>query len=626
MANARLTPDVRPRLLLLAWVAVGILVCVGCMPEVRKDPTSASADTATTVDTTAADSSDSGGVVDTNGGTGDAKSLPVGCESHAECSKNKPPPCKLARCNFQTGLCFVADELDDKSCGDGDPCLVDAACKSGKCAFTAKQCDDKNTCTTDACAAGTGCLYLANDNGCDDGDPCTAGDQCQQSACKGLPRTCLGAVEPCIVAPCVAGKGCEIKFAEVLAGQPVICDDGLKCTEGDTCSNGVCKGKSKPCEGDNKPCELTSCQPTDGKCVSSPVTGLACDDGNLCTVSEACALEGCVGVAKKCDDGNPCTVDGCFATTGCFNEATIAECSDNDACTLPDACTEGTCKGTAINCDDGNICTSDSCEKGKGCVHKSSLASCSDGDNCTESDVCAGGLCKGSPLACSDNNACTTDSCGAAGCTFKALKNASSCAGGGQCWAGECVVAECGNTSCEYNETPSSCAKDCPAGGGKCETSDTSCLATCKADVCAAEANACGLDAACGKLETCVTACSEPDCQLACLGPASPQTVKTWRGQRNCLAAKCAKNGWAGKNCKGGEGSFPLCVAACQAAVCYVEEIACYAKVGCQAIDFCVNKCTDGTPSCVKSCFDFGNAVEVELYDQLTLCMNVKCL
>jgi hypothetical protein len=617
--------DVRWRAGIFALLCV--IALSACMPERRPDPKPVAADTGAEDAGGGDDASAGDAAVDTAGDVADSGPIPVGCESHAECSKADPPVCKVARCNFQTGLCFAADEPDGKDCGDGDPCKVDPQCQAGACVFAAKACNDDNPCSTDSCATGTGCLYLANDNACDDGDPCTEGDRCEQLACKGKPRVCLGAVPPCIVALCIADKGCEIRFAEVQAGAPVQCDDDNKCTEDDVCAKGKCKGKAKACTEEEKPCQITSCQPNDGTCATFPVSGLACDDGDLCTVSEACEADGaCKGVEKDCDDGNPCTVDGCFAKTGCFSEPTGGECDDGDACTLPDACTESTCKGGEINCDDGNVCTNDTCDKAFGCQFKTNLEACSDGDVCTETDSCQGGVCKGSPVSCADDNACTADSCGASGCTFKPLANATSCAGGGQCWAGECVVAECGNTSCEYNETTSSCPKDCPEGGGLCAENDASCLATCAGQVCGDQSKACDADTECGKLDTCVEACSEEACELGCLAKASTATVKVWRAQRNCLAAKCKKNGWAGKNCKAGAGSFPACVAACRTAVCYVEEVSCYAKVGCQGIDFCVNQCTDGTPSCVKKCFDFGSAEEVELYDQLTACMNVKCL
>ena len=45
-------------------------------------------------------------------------------------------------------------------------------------------------------------------------------------------------------------------------------------------------------------------------------------------------------------------------------------CDDGNACTLVDACLNGQCESTEdLKCDDGNSCTADKCDPDKGCIY-----------------------------------------------------------------------------------------------------------------------------------------------------------------------------------------------------------------------------------------------------------------
>jgi hypothetical protein len=52
-------------------------------------------------------------------------------------------------------------------------------------------------------------------------------------------------------------------------------------------------------------------------CTGRPY-GTPCDDGDVCTVGDACdGLGGCKATGRlNCDDGNPCTRDDCDPATG----------------------------------------------------------------------------------------------------------------------------------------------------------------------------------------------------------------------------------------------------------------------------------------------------------------------
>ncbi|MEL6188017.1 MAG: choice-of-anchor D domain-containing protein, partial [Myxococcota bacterium] len=131
----------------------------------------------------------------------------------------------------------------------------------------------------------------------------------------------------------------------------VPCESADRCIVDAVCSQGVCLGSSKTCE-DNNPCTSNFCRQTDGMCLFLEEEDL-CDDDNPCT-ADSCSPEGCVhepvpsGVA--CDDGDLCTVgDACFQ--GRCTGAGLADgtaCDDGDSCTIGDTCSQGVCAGQSI--------------------------------------------------------------------------------------------------------------------------------------------------------------------------------------------------------------------------------------------------------------------------------------
>jgi predicted ribosomally synthesized peptide with SipW-like signal peptide len=96
------------------------------------------------------------------------------------------------------------------------------------------------------------CLSAAD---CDDQNPCTD-DACVDGACENIPNT-----EPC--------------------------DDGLFCTETDTCSDSQCVGAGNPCEGT----DLPVCDEDGDQCVEC-MGDLDCDDDEKCTDNECVPMGG----------------------------------------------------------------------------------------------------------------------------------------------------------------------------------------------------------------------------------------------------------------------------------------------------------------------------------------------
>ncbi|HMV66765.1 MAG TPA: prolyl oligopeptidase family serine peptidase [Myxococcota bacterium] len=89
--------------------------------------------------------------------------------------------------------------------------------------------------------------------------------------------------------------------------------------------------------------------------------GEDCDGGagGACGCTSACTFP---GADVGCDDGDPCTVaDACDGAGGCASAP--MDCDDGDACTT-DACSSGACLNEAIVCDDQDPCTTDTCEAG----------------------------------------------------------------------------------------------------------------------------------------------------------------------------------------------------------------------------------------------------------------------
>ena len=59
---------------------------------------------------------------------------------------------------------------------------------------------------------------------------------------------------------------------------------------------------------------------------SAKLDAAACNDGELCTVSDACASGNCAGAKNGCDDADKCTADSCEAGSGACLYAAIPNC------------------------------------------------------------------------------------------------------------------------------------------------------------------------------------------------------------------------------------------------------------------------------------------------------------
>ena len=446
--------------------------------------------------------------------SGKANKCVVDPNTVVSCDTSGDSACLKTECGAKSGECVPKPVADGGKCDDGSVCTTTDACAKGLCVGSGqKDCDDKNVCTADSCDPKKGCQHAANKAGCNDGDVCSKSDECVDGKCVGTGgKLDCNDDNPCTDDSCDAQAGCINKANQL------DCSDGSDCTEGDKCAGGQCVAGSNKCgcQGDSdcakfddgdacngvlfcdkaalpyicKPkkgsvancdkskdtaCLKKKCDPKTGGCgLVASSDGAGCDDGNKCTLDDACTKGLCSSnKAPKCDDGNPCTTDSCDKAKGCVSTPATGGCDDGNACTINDKCTASKCAGGgALNCVDGNPCTKDSCDPAKGCQHDAIVGKCSDGDPCTDSDNCVDGKCKGKLVTdCGDGNPCTDDTCdGDKGCLHKnntaKCDDGSACTAGDACKAGNCVAGKalvcddknaCTNDSCD----PANKAKPC---------------------------------------------------------------------------------------------------------------------------------------------------------------------
>ncbi len=353
------------------------------------------------------------------------------------CKPGKAPdcadgnPCTDDICDKKTGC---AHANNNKPCDDGNKCTLADHCKAGSCVpGKAPECDDGNPCTKPTCDPGQGCKNVPNTLPCNDGDKCTSGDTCKGGACTSGAKISCSDGNACTVDSCAKAAGC------VFLPATATCTDGNACTLGDVCKDSACAtGPPATCD-DKNPCTTDLCLPASG-CTSKP-NNLPCDDGSVCTAGDICSAGACkAGKALPCADGNLCTDDGCDQKTGCVFLPNAVTCSDGNACSTGDACSKGSCAGKPLKCDDGNGCTLNYCDAGAGCKAVAKPGPCSDGTVCTTGDTCIAGKCEGKAIDCDDGNPCSKDSCDAAkGCQHGMLDGVK-CGAAGLCKKGQCIA------------------------------------------------------------------------------------------------------------------------------------------------------------------------------------------
>ncbi len=396
---------------------------------------------------------DDDGTGDGTGGTGVGK-----CGDDAACDDKDP--CTDDSCD-EDGVCqhtTAADVCDINGACYADGQVADAnACKvcdtsAATDAWTDVVCSDDNVCTIDSCDPDDGCDY-ANDDGaaCDDDDDpsnpdgvCEGGQCVSTCACK-VDEDCEGLVPhgDCERAAC---DGCECVVTSDFTKDGEPCADGDLCLSGATCLSGQCAGGSLPdCSSAGAgACEPGVCDPETGECVTGAAGDeTSCDDGDDCTVGDACdGAGGCAGVDLDCSG-----FEGACQSAACLGGQCVTEALEGEPCVAPNPCVTGaTCQpdGQCIgawdvdqcpceadgDCDDGKPCTDDTCDATAGaCTNAPIAGGCYIEGQCywdgepnlgvNACQVCspASSQTTWSQLACDDGNDCTDDVCDpATGC------------------------------------------------------------------------------------------------------------------------------------------------------------------------------------------------------------------
>ncbi len=529
-----------------------------------------------------------------------------------ECDPTGNTPCAANTCQPATGACVMTPRGQGVACDDGDACTSGDACSGGACVGLPRACDDGNPCTFDSCDPASGCVHTPTTGGpCEDGNACTTDATCQDGVCGGGTNGC---------ATCAVDADCAAH------------DDGNKCNGAVRCMGGQCvvdPATVVTCAPDGNFCTDRKCNPATGACETVAVNGgLACEDGNGCTIGDKCVGGGCIGLARDCDDGVACTKDSCSAATGaCVHEPQNVTCSDGNACTTTDSCQGGVCvganntcvcvqdsdcdgypldrcqgeyacvaggcvlvPGTAPSCgtEQDSPCSYQGCDPATGqctVIDLSTGAECDDGDACTVTDRCgADKVCGGAARVCDDGNPCTVDTCDPiVGCVFTPVATGTACDDGDACTAGSTCSA----------------AGVCGGGSNTCSCSKTS---DCPA-----------LTTACGGTYTCTAGKCVKGAKVVCPdsgNPCRPNVCVPTTGQ--CIAVNAPN----GSTCADGD----LCTVddACVAGKCTGKKASCDDGNPCTA-----DSCAGGL--CVHTPLSGGSCDDGDLCTVLTTCSAGIC-
>ena len=185
--------------------------------------------------------------------------------------------------------CVNRPVTDGTSCDDQLNCTLDDKCINGKCNGTQLTCDEwTDACNQGECDEESGKCQkqpLSDLTPCDDGVWCTIQDVCQRGVCSGQPRNCDRDSDGCHQAICNEQlQRCETTLVE--DGQP--CDDSKFCTVSSTCQAGSCIGSTRDCSEVADQCNDPYCDETLDRCVVLVRENAPCDDGLYCTQGDTC--------------------------------------------------------------------------------------------------------------------------------------------------------------------------------------------------------------------------------------------------------------------------------------------------------------------------------------------------
>ena len=265
------------------------------------------------------------------------------------------------------GICSNPAKPNGSGCNDADACTQTDQCTGGACVggnpvvcTPLDQCHDAGTCNP-----GSGMCSnppSTNGTGCNDGSLCTQTDQCDGAGnCVGGNPVICTALDQCHdVGTCAPGTGvCSNPNKPDGTG----CTDADACTQTDQCTGGACVGGNPViCTALDQCHDVGTCAPGTGVCSNPPsANGTGCNDGDACTQTDQCNGGGaCVGGNPVvCTPLDQCHLAGtCDSGTGQCSDPTAPNatpCDDGNNCTIGDACLGGSCIGDPMTCGDGVV-------------------------------------------------------------------------------------------------------------------------------------------------------------------------------------------------------------------------------------------------------------------------------
>lgn len=304
-------------------------------------------------------------------------------------------PCVTGSCSAATGMCTNMPRPDGTDCGSGRVCCAercaDTASDPLACGACGTVCGANQTCSAGRCRCNAPWLDCTAAPGCETNPesdpahcsgcnmPCSAGQSCVMGVC----RACTSDAQCAPSLSCQAGR-CNAGVCQVST------DPGF-CVIGGVC---VAMGAADPSN------QCRSCQPSVSQTAYSPRTGM-CNDGLYCNVGETCTGAMCGGgTPRDCSDARTCTMDVCDeAGDRCSNPLLAGFCLIAGVCR-----TDGEIN-PANPCQICNPSMSTTAWSGN------DGAMCVDTLFCTQT-ACVGTMCSVTgPTDCSDAFSCTTDSC-----------------------------------------------------------------------------------------------------------------------------------------------------------------------------------------------------------------------
>ncbi|XP_078378028.1 uncharacterized protein LOC144661203 isoform X1 [Oculina patagonica] len=324
--------------------------------------------------------------------------------------KTRGDRCVRGTCVGSIYSCLSCQTHDGSGCPiNSGYCVIQGTC------FIHKAKNPNNPCQE--CDSINNNQWTNNNNlPCNDNNLTTKGDRCMSGACVGTPYSCLSCETH-------DGSGCPIKsgyciiqqssqrtcFAknQYKSGNPcqicdpsssistwsdrdgVACDDGNKCTRGDTCRSGQCTATPFWCNSVCQYCNGHNC---------SLKTGFGFVKNN-CT----CRINGQDYAHQTVNPSNQCQwcdlLDAAARVNSEWTNRPTVPCDDHDKCTKLDMCVAGSCKGQGYSCQSSYPASS--CLRTSECVGdgtcrykmRSNGTICRPAvDNCDQPERCDGSL------------------------------------------------------------------------------------------------------------------------------------------------------------------------------------------------------------------------------------------